>query len=178
MFGLKFLKPFCFLFIMTGLAAFLLYFSVREMMKQSVVDISPLVITDGYHGGYLREVTEHPFAFLLTISFFSSLFGACWIVAIAPKYKRFHFLQLLLVPWIALIVTSPVWGVIWSMYRHPRVFSDTSALMHYRYDAMFGLSLGWLSAIISFPINILSYSTVCLLLFFSKKLFLKETSGL
>jgi hypothetical protein len=166
----KFLKPFCFLFTTISVAAFLLYFGLASMLKESKY-VSPVVITDGYHGAYLREITQHPFAYLLTISFLAALFGASWIVAIAPRYKRFHSLQLLLIPWVALIVTSPVWGVIWSVYRHPAGFSDASALMHYRYDAMFGLSLGWISAIASFPINLLSYITVYLLLLFSKKLF-------
>jgi hypothetical protein len=171
--GLKLLKPFCFLFTTISVAAFLLYFGLASIPKESEY-ISPIVITDGYHGAYLREITQHPFAYLLTISFFAALFGTSWIVAVAPRYKRFHSLQLLLIPWVALIVTSPVWGVIWSVYRHPQGFSDASAMMHYRYDAMFGLNLGWISAIASFPINTLSYITVYLLLLFSKKLFLEK----
>jgi hypothetical protein len=158
---LKFLKPFCFLFITTSIAAFLLYFGLAAMPKESEY-ASPIVLTDGYHFGYLREVTEHPFAYLLTISFFAALFGACWIVVIAPRFKRFHGLQLLLIPWIALTVTSPVWGVIWSIYRHSQGLLDASAMAHYRYDAAFGLNLGWISAIVSFPINILSYATIYL----------------
>jgi hypothetical protein len=171
--GSKFLKPFCFLFITTSIAAFLLYFGLALMTKETEY-FSPIVVTDILHFGYLREITEHPFAFLLTISFFVSLLGAFWGVAIATNYRRFHWLQLLTIPWIALIVTSPVWGVIWSIYRWPpQSFSDSSTMMlFYRHDAIFGLTLGWLSAIISFPINILSYAIVCLLLFFSKKLFL------
>ncbi len=174
-FGLKFLKPFCFLFITIGFAAFLLYFGLASMPKESEY-VSPVVITDGYHGGYFREIAQHPFAYLLTISFFPSLFGAWWLVAIAPRHKRFHSLQLLLIPWIALIVTSPVWGIIWSLYRHPQGFADVAARAHYQYDAMFGLNLGWISAIASFPINILSYTAAYLLLLLSKKLFLEKSS--
>ncbi len=43
--------------------------------------------------------------------------------------------------------------------------------LFYRTDAMSGLTLGWLSAIQTFPINILSYIAFCLLLLGSTKLF-------
>lgn len=152
----------------------MLYFGVESMSKESDY-VSPVVVTDGYHGGYLKEITQHPFAYLLTISFFAALSGACWIAMIAPRYKRLHLLQLVFVPWIALITTSPVWGILWSMHRHPQGFLDAAARAHYQYDAMFGLNLGWMSAIVSFPINILSYTAVYLLLLLSRKMFLEKT---
>jgi len=171
-----FLKSLGFLFVTTSIAAFLLYFGVSLISKWGL-DFSPVLITDGYHVGHLQEIAEHPFSFLLTISFITSLLGAFWIVIIAPRYTRFHILQLLALPWIALILTSPVWGIIWSIYHWPpQYFSDSALMLHYyKYDAMFGLRLGWLSAIISFPINILGFATVGGLLFISKKLFSEKT---
>ena len=172
-----FLKPFCFLFIPTSVAAFLLYFGVGLLIAELTVGFSPVIVTDGYHGGQLEEITEHPFAFLLTISFIFSLLGASWLTVIEPKYKRFQSLQLLILPWIALILTSPLWGVIWSVYHWPpQDFSSLSTMIYYyQYDALFGLRLGWLSAIYSFPINILSYISVCALLFVNKKLFFDKS---
>jgi hypothetical protein len=46
-------------------------------------------------------------------------------------------------------------------------------LLFYRHDIGVGLMLGWLSAIISFPINILSYGVAYTGLIGSKKLFLR-----
>jgi hypothetical protein len=176
---LIFIRSFCFLFITTDTAAFLLYFGVGFLLIGKVIDFSPVFITDGYHGGSLQEITEHPFTFLLTISCIFSLLGAFWLTAVAPKYGRFHSLQILIVPWIALIITSPVWGLIWSLYNWPpQSFSDTSVMkLYYLTDAIFGFRMGWLSAIISFPINILSYVTVCMLLFINKKLFIHKSAS-
>ena len=175
---LIFVRSFCFLFITTSIAAFLLYFGIG-LITGKTMDSSPIFITDGYHGGSPQEIAEHPFTFLLTISCIFSLLGVFWLISVAPKYVRFHNLQILIIPWIALIITSPIWGLIWSLYRWPpQSFSDPSVMMlFYRHDAIFGLSLGWLSAIISFPINILSYVTVCVLLFINKKLFIYKSAS-
>jgi hypothetical protein len=171
-----FLKSFCFLFASTSVAAFLLFYGTKLMMGNNPHH-SPILITDGYHGYYLWEISEHPFAFLLTIAFFTSVLGTLWITKLAPKYTHYHGLQLLIIPWIALILTSPVWGLIWSIYRWPpQSFTDSSVMMlFYRHDAIVGLSLGWLSAIISFPINVLSYIIVCILLSVGKRTFIDKS---
>ena len=91
---LIFWKSFSFLFITTSITAFLLYFGVGLISKNGL-DISPVSITDGYHGGHLQDITEHPFPFLLTISSITSLLGGFWIVIIAPRHTRFHNFQLL-----------------------------------------------------------------------------------
>ena len=168
-----FAKSFCFLFVTTAITAFLLFYSV-DSLNGNIPYNSPIIIFDGYHGYHLWEITEHPFAYLLSISCFLSLFGAFWITVIAPKHKRYLTLQALAIPWVALFLTSPVWGLIWSVNRWPpQNFSDSSVmLLFYRHDAMVRLSLGWLSAILSFPINALSYASVCILLLIGRKLFL------
>jgi len=174
-----FIKSLCFLFITTSISAFPIYFGVSLITNNPYIK-SPVFITDGYHSSSLQAITEHPFPFLLSISFFLSFLGALWIVIVAPKFKRLHVLQLLALPWIAVIVTSPIWGMIWSIYRWPpQSFSDNSTMMlFYRYDAVFGLNSGILSAVISFPINIISYTTVCTLLFISRRLFLEKPKSL
>ena len=169
----SFFRAFVFLFVATSISAFLLFFAIRYLQGGGQYD-APVMVFDGYHSGDLWVIAEHPIPFLLSISLLLSLSGSLWIVVIAPRVKRYHSLQALLIPWVALILASPVWGLIWSMYRWPpQGFSDPSVmLMFYRHDALFGLSLGWLSGLISFPINILSYITVYGLILLSKKIFL------
>lgn len=43
--------------------------------------------------------------------------------------------------------------------------------MFYRHDIIFGLTSGWLSALLSFPINILSYIVAIGLILLGKRLF-------
>jgi len=177
---LSFFKPFLFLFITTSIAAFVLYFGVGLLIAGMAIGFSPVFVTDGHDAGQFNEITEYPFTFLLTISCIFSLIGAFWLTAIAPKYGRFQFLQILIVPWIALIITSPIWGLILSLYSWPlqTSFGDSEKMLFHLLNALFGLRMGWLSGIISFPINILSYATVCILLFVSRRLFLEKPKSL
>lgn len=169
---LDFFRPFFFLFTTTSVAAFILYFGVGQLLSGKLIGFSPVIITDGHSAGQLEEITNHPFTFLLTISCVFSILGAFWLTNIAPKYKRLHTLQILIVPWIALLITSPIWGLIWSLYNWPQSSWDGSQMMFFHYiNARDGLRLGWLSAINSLPINILSYTTVCALLFVTRRLF-------
>ena len=169
------LKSFSFLLVTTSIAAFLLFFGV-DWLQGNHANHSPVFVTNFYHGYYLREIREHPFVFLLSISIVFSSLGAAWINAVVPRARRFHALQALAIPWIALIVASPIWGLVWSMLRWPPgSFSDpTVMILFYRHDIGVGLSLGWLSAIVSFPINILSYTVVSLLLLITKRLFVRR----
>jgi hypothetical protein len=172
-YGFTFAKSFGFLFVTTSIAAFLLFYIV-DLMNGDTPYHSPVVVYDGYHGYYLWEIAEHPFPFLVAISFFLSLSGAFWVTIIAPKHGHNLNWQILAIPWVALILTSPVWGLIWSVNRWPpQSFLDSSVMMlFYKHDVMVGLSLGWLSGILSFPINVLSYVSVCGLLMINRRLFL------
>lgn len=169
---LTFFKSFCFLFVTTGPAAFLVYFGVVWLQDDPFH--APVSVFNGYFGYELWEISQHPFAFLLSISFLLSLTGSLWLVLVAPRLRRLHTLQALAVPWIAMLLTSPVWGLLWSLFRwHPAGFSAPDVMMmFYRHDIGVGLSLGWLSALISFPINFLSLGTVWLLLMVCRKLIL------
>ncbi len=159
-----FSKSFCFLFITISIVAFALFYGVESIFNHDAPYTSPVIINLIAKGAYLWEVKQHAFAFLLTLSLFTSLVGSFWIAIIAPKYHRSHNLQLLIVPWIVVILTSPLLGVI-------AYWSQDSSFYAISYHAKLGWSYGWLSAIESFPINILSYTIVCGLLFVSKKLF-------
>jgi hypothetical protein len=173
-------KSFCFFVVGLGASAFLLFYGVRLMIGdnpyRAVVHINMFV-----RGYELREIDKQPFPYLLTIVLVSSIIGALWMTFIAPKYTQYFKAQILVLPWISVILTSPIWGIIWSInLRNPQYFvehfqSDPKAVMwlFYRTDAMSGLTLGWLSAIQSFPINFLSYFAFCSLLFAGRKLFMK-----
>jgi len=171
-----FTASFGFLFITTSIAAFIVFFGVRFIRGNTTYE-SPVYVFNGYFGYSLWEIADYPFDFLLSISFFLALSGAFWIAFVAPYKKRYHSLQALAVPWIAVILTSPVWGLIWSMNRWPPGhFTDPDMMMlFYRHDITVGLTLGWLSAIISFPLNLVSYSTVYALLLIAKRLFLQKS---
>jgi len=169
---------FCFLAVGLGIAAFLLFNGVKLMNGDNPYR-TVLHINMGFRGYDFREFDKQPFLYLLTITLVSSIIGAFWVTFLVPKYKKNFLAHILVIPWISLVVASPVWGFIWSVnLRSPQYFvehfsSEPKAVMwlFYRTDAMSGLKLGWLSAIQSFPINILSYVAFCLLLFVSRKLF-------
>ncbi len=174
-----FARSFLFLFATTSVSAFALYFGVKYLQGPDQY-FAPIFVFDGWHGSDLSTIAEHPFPFLLSISFLLALLAAAWIAIIAPKTKRYQGLQALLIPWITVILASPIWGVIWSIYRWPpEGFSDPDVMwLYYRHDAMFGLDLGWVSALLSFPINILSFVLTYALVLLSKKVFLHEGKSL
>jgi hypothetical protein len=176
------LKSFCFLAVGLSISAFLLFYGVKLMNEnnpyRAVIHINMLFSIYNF-----KEIDRQPLPYLITMVFISSIIGAIWTTFVAPKYTRHVKVQVLAVPWISLIVTSPIWGIIWSInLRNPQFFiehysNDPTAVMllFYRTDAISGLNLGWLSALQSFPINILSYITFCFLLLASSKLFSRNT---
>jgi hypothetical protein len=172
------LKSFGFLFIGLGVAAFFLFNGVKLMNGdnpyRAVVHIDLLL-----RGYTFKEIDKNPTPYLLATVFVSAFIGALWTAFFAPKYTDLIKAQILAIPWICLFIASPIWGFIWSFnFRSPQYFmehfsDDPKALMwlFYKTDAMTGLSYGWLSALQSFPINILSYVAFCSLLMASRKLF-------
>lgn len=165
-------RSFCFLFLTTIVTAFLLFFAV-DFANGAAPNNAPVVVSNGFHRYSLWEIAANPYPYLLSISFFFSFLGAFWVTKVAPRYKNYSYLQIFVIPWLALIVTSPVWGLIWSINRWPpQGFSSSDVMMlFYKHDVMVGLTLGWLSGLLSFPINIISYVAVCGLLVINKKLF-------
>ena len=175
---------FCFFAIGLGIASFILFNGVKLMNGDNPYR-TVLHINMGFRGYNFRAFDEHPALFLLTITLISSILSALWVTFLVPKYKKYFLTQILVIPWISLIVISPIWGFIWSVYlRSPQYFvehysNNPTAVMwlFYRTDITSGLGWGWLSAVQSFPINVLSYTTYCLLLFASHKLFSNTVSG-
>ncbi len=175
---ITFFWSFCFLAVGLGITAFLLFNGVKLMNGDNPYR-TVLHINMGFRGYDFREIDRQPFPYLLTMVLISSIIGALWTTFLTPKPIKSFVAQILVIPWVSLIVTSPIWGIIWSVnLRSPQYFvehysSDPKGVMwlFYRTDAISGLTSGWFSAIQSFPINVLSYVAFCLLLFASKKLF-------
>jgi hypothetical protein len=174
---------FFFLAIGLGIASFILFNGVKLMNGDNPYR-TVLHINMGFRGYNFRAIDEQPSLYLLTITLISSIIGALWVTFLVPKYKKGFLAQILIIPWISLVVTSPILGLIWSAYlQSPQYFvehfsNEPKAVMwlFYRTDIMSGLKLGWLSAIQSFPINVLSYTAFCLLLFASHKFFSNTVS--
>lgn len=121
-------------------------------------------------------ILESPIIYLSTIAIISALIGALWAGFIIPKFPKLLWLQILIIPWIAVILTGGVWGLIWSLnHWHAVNFDNYEVLLLYRRtDIENGLFGSWLSAAQSYPLNVLSYGVYCGLLFLNKKLFFRN----
>jgi len=175
----SFALPFSFLFATTSLAAFILVFGLKLIIMKEYPSFAPVNVFIGIKIRPVREIIENPFPYLLSISFFLSLLGALWISLIAPKLRKFHKLQAFAIPWIAMFLTSPVWGLIWSInLKPPENFLNVDSMMYvYKYHTTMALNLGWISALFSFPTNILSFVITYSLLIISKKLYLPDNAS-
>jgi len=121
------------------------------------------------------EIKETPFPYLGSISIVSALVAAFWTAFILPR-SSIKAINILFAPWVALLFTGPVWGLIWSINKWPAEhFHDYDTLMLYRNsDISSGLNLSFFSAMESFPINIFSYVVFCGLLYASMRLFIRH----
>jgi glycerol-3-phosphate acyltransferase PlsY len=165
----KFLRLFLYYIIGLGITAFLLFYCIKLLKHphRTVFQISFLYI--GYD---IREIDNQPIPYLLSIIFISSVIGAVWSTFFDPKSIKRLILQILSVPWVSVILTGPFWGLIWSIERWGSlsiVDWSPTLMMYYRHDLFTGLFWSWLSAMQSYPINILSYFFFCVVLFLSKK---------
>lgn len=173
-----FIKSFGFLCVTLLLSAFTLFYFVLLIFRGVVFGLndSPIWFTFIYRGVNFREIIETPSIYLLSISFVSALVGAFWIAFVLPRFSRFAFIQILILPWLAVILTGPIWGFIWSVNHWPvQGFASYETMMLFRRtDIETGLSLSLLSAAQSYPLNIFSYSVFCGLLLATKRFFLPK----
>lgn len=170
---LVFIKSFGFLFPTLLVASFALFYFVLNVFRGVIfgLDDAPIWLTFIARGINFREIIETPTIYLSSIALVSSLVGALWAGFVIPKFPRLIWLQILRVPWIAVIITGAVWGLIWSMNRWPpNSFGTSEAMMLFRRtDIENGLFNSWLSAAESYPLNILSYSAYCGLLYYTAR---------
>ncbi len=174
---LVFIKSFGFLFPTLLVASFALFYFVLNVFRgvSFGLDDAPIWLFV-FRGINFREIIETPTIYLSSIAFVSSLVGAIWAGFVIPKFPRLIWLQVLIVPWIAVIITGAVWGLIWSINQWPAdSFENYETMMLFRRtDIKNGLSYSWLSAAQSYPLNIFSYGVYCGLLLLNKKFFLRN----
>ncbi len=175
---LVFVKSFVFLLPMLLAASFALFHFVLNVFRGVLfgLDEAPIWLMLGFRGINFLEIIETPAIYLTSIAFVSSLVGALWVGFVAPGFPRWIWLQILIVPWISVLLTGAAWGLIWSINHWPAdgfINYDTMMLFR-RTDVKNGFLLSWLSAAESFPLNIFSYLTYCGLLMTIKKLFLRN----
>ena len=176
--GMIFIQAFLFLTTALGIAASILFFGVRTLFRDNPYR-SVFRLSMGFRGINFSGADSEPALYILSIVLISSLLGAIWITLIAPKFSNRVRSHIFLLPWISLIITSPIFGLLYSIYlRKPADFlelyptnSKDVMWLFYKTDALSGLKLGWLAAIQSFPINILSYIAFCSILLACYRLF-------
>jgi len=156
-------------------ASFALFYLVLYVFRGVMfrLDEAPIWLIYPFKHINFSYILETPEIYLSSIAVVSALIGALWTSFIIPKFPRLLWLQILVVPWIAVILTGGIWGLIWSVNQWPAVNFDNYevVLLYRRTDVETGLFSSWLSAAQSFPLNILSYAVYCGLLFLNKKLF-------
>jgi hypothetical protein len=156
----KFAKITGVLFSAAGAVAFILYFGMIVLRGQSPIVVAiPLAHVAPY-------LAEYPVPYLLTMAFVFAVVSALWLMLVMPRFTRFRFLQIMLLPWIALIVAGPIWGMLWVYHdMQAGFFPAFSQMIDY---LLFGAQQGlfWLLviALASVPFNLLAYGAACLLL--------------
>lgn len=172
-----FIKSFGFLFPTLLAACFALFYFVLHAFRGVIFGLNDAPIwLMLFRGVNFQDIFKAPAAYLSSIAFVSSLIGALWTGFVLPRFPRWVWLQILIVPWIAVILSGGVWGLIWSVHQWPADhFENYEVLMLFRRtDIENGLLNSWLSAAQSYPLNILSYGVYCGLLFLSRKFFLRN----
>jgi hypothetical protein len=173
-----FIKSFGFLLPALLASSFVLFYFVLNVFRGMIfgLDDAPIWLMLIFRGVNFQEIFETPLIYLSSIALVSALLGAIWTGFIIPRFPRLIWLQILILPWVAVILTGAVWGLIWSINHWPAdSFRDHETMMLFRRtDIINGLSYSWLSAAQSYPLNILSYGVYCGLLLLNKKFFLRE----
>ena len=171
-------KTFSFLLPTLLVASFTLFYFVLYVFRGIIfgLDDAPIWLMFPFRGINFYYILETPTIYLSSIALVSALIGALWVGFVIPKFPKLIWLQILIVPWIAVILTGGVWGLIWSVSQwQASNFENYEVLMLYRRtDIKNGLLNSWLSASQSYPLNIFSYGVYCGLLFLSKKFFLRN----
>lgn len=172
-----FLTSLCFLIPSFLIAAFAVFYAVLYLFPKygQFDNNSPIQVLLLIKGHNFIEIRESPIPYLCSISLVSALVAAFWNAFILPGSNH-KLVQILFAPWVSVLFTGPVWGLIWSMNRWPaESFQTFDDLMYFRnYDIGTGLSFSCLSAAQSFPLNIISFAAFCGLLYASTRLFTRD----
>ncbi len=160
------------LFVTTSAAAFLLYFGMKALNGRSPIAVFipfAQVQAAPYHDLY-------PIPYLLAIALVFAVVSALWLMLITPRFTRFRLLQIILLPWIALMLAGPVWGMLWVYHDMQAGFFPAFPQMidYLRFGAQQGLYFTLAVVQFSLPLNLLAYGAACLLLVMFVKHFVSE----
>ena len=175
---LVFVKSFGLLFPTLLIASFALFYFVTYVFRGVIIGFNdaPIWLSLIYKGVNFRDIYESPAMYLSSIAFVSSIVGALWTGFVIPKFQRFVWLQILIIPWIAVILSGGIWGFIWSVNHWPAesFINHETMMLFRRTDIENGLFYSWLSAAQSYPLNILGYGVYCGLLLLNKNILLRN----
>ena len=159
---LAFVKAFVLIFVISGTAAFALYFGLRAW---SPFHYPPILVP--LYRAPVIYLELYPAPFLLTLVALFALPGSVWLVFIAPRLKNLRWLQIGLIPFLTIAMAGPAWGALEAYYiMTVEGFHDFSGNLAYLgWGAQIGWPVGFASAIVSFPLNLLSYAVACALLY-------------
>ena len=156
----RFIKIASVLFIASGTTAFLLYFGMIALRGQSPIVVAiPLAHVAPY-------LDEHSVPYLSAIAFIFAVVSTLWLMLIMLRFMRSRFLQIMLLPWITLLVAGPVWGMLWVYHDMQAGFFPAFPQMvdYLLFGAQQGLFWVLIIALYSLPISLLAYAAACLLL--------------
>lgn len=166
----RFGKIFGLMFVTAGAAAFLLYFGMKALSGRSPIGIFVLFVHFApYHDLY-------PIPYLLAIALVFAAVSAWWLVFVMPRFVRLRFLQIMLLPWIALFISGPMWGMLWVFHDMQGGFFPALRQMidYLLFGARQGVFFALNAALFSVPLNLLAYGAACLLLVMFVKRFGSE----
>jgi hypothetical protein len=156
----KFARTAGLLFVIASAVAFLLYFGMKALSGRS-----PIIVMIPFRP-IIPYYDRHPVPYLLVIAFIFAVVSALWLTFILPRFTRFRFLQIVALPWIALMLASSVWGMLWAYHDMQAGFFPPFPQMidYLLFGAQAGLYFALDSALFSAPMNLLAYGAACLLL--------------
>jgi hypothetical protein len=157
---LAFSKAFVLIFSVSGAAACALYFGLKAWLLYPPILVplsrAPVIYLEIY-----------PIPFLITLVALFALPGSVWLVFIAPRLKNLRWLQISMIPFLTIAMAGPAWGALEAYYiMTVEGFHDFSGSLDYlAFGAQIGWPVGFISALVSFPLNLLSYAMACALLY-------------
>ncbi len=159
-------------FVIASIGSFALHFVLWKLpfgdtlAATSLLSMSVAHWLDFYHVSYFSMA-----------SFVLALLSATWLVAIVPRFQKLEWLQIAMIPLLALLFAGLLCSVIWEVRSH-WMFHDTQhvpfpsvyqVLARIGSGAKRGLVLSPLTALLSFPWNILWYGFACCVIVLTKR---------
>src|SRR3970040_2116710 len=114
------------MFATSGMSAFGLYFGLRAFLGHSPLEV---VVPFAHIAPYLNR---YPIPYLLSIAFIFALVSALWYAVITDTFPRFRWFQIAMIPFLVVLLTGPVWGMLWVYHdMEAGFFPDFPGMMGY-----------------------------------------------